>query len=373
MPIKTFEELLQDCEETIKEFDPNLDFKPGSILNIALTPFCRALAQLYENLETVQENSYIDTATESFLDLKVQERNIERKPATSSYVLVKFNKQLPNFQLSFTTEDNYIFTVSSLYNISSGDYFYVLKSVDLGTATNSVSGTFACVEYVDGLEPGVFVRFISKGQEQESDNDLRQRYLDTFKNIPIGGNIAQYKQIFLNYPGVGACKIRPPTIGKGGIINVYVLDENYNIPSAEFLKLLKEYVDPIKHSGEGYGVAPIGHNVIINTVSVKGLTIKLTVVNLSPSVLQSEIESLIKKALQTFFIEIRKTWSEKNTLVIYNSEILYHLLNDADINESVKTIKDIYIIDKDIETSIYTLFYYEIPELDNVRVTLERN
>ena len=70
----------------------------------------------------------------------------------------------------------------------------------------------------------------------------------------------------------------------------------------------------------GIGIAPIGHKVTVTTVTE-------TVINISSKITLSETGELttvtqqIQQALETYFLNLRKTWEDNSSLIVRKSQI----------------------------------------------------
>lgn len=69
------------------------------LLNVVMTPAIYALAQIYQNLQEIQNNMYLESISGKFLDLKEKERNLIGNTATNSYILVYSNNAYTDFSL----------------------------------------------------------------------------------------------------------------------------------------------------------------------------------------------------------------------------------------------------------------------------------
>ncbi|MGI6318486.1 MAG: baseplate J/gp47 family protein [Dethiobacteria bacterium] len=55
------------------------------------------------------------------------------------------------------------------------------------------------------------------GEDEETDESLRQRYFESLVSQAYGGNIADYKQKVTALPGVGGVKVEPVWNGGGTV------------------------------------------------------------------------------------------------------------------------------------------------------------
>ena len=104
-----------------------------------------------------------------------------------------------------------------------------------------------------------------------------------------------------------------PTWAGGGTVKVRLLDAEYNVPSPELVQTVQELVDPIETSGEGLGIAPIGHKVTVEGAEEVELqiTTQLTFKETSWENVRQDVEGVVEK----YFRELRSKWSEDDVVV----------------------------------------------------------
>ena len=81
------------------------------------------------------------------------------------------------------------------------------------------------------------------GEEEESDDSLRERYLGNMLKTAFGGNVAQYRQWAKEIAGIGGVQVYPVWAG-GGTVKLSIIDTDYNPASTEFCQTILEMFDP---------------------------------------------------------------------------------------------------------------------------------
>ena len=94
------------------------------------------------------------------------------------------------------------------------------------------------------------------GYDAESDDDFRERYLESLHEPIVSGNIYHYKAWAKEVEGVGDAKVFPLWAGDN-TVKVVVIDSNRVVPSDEIIKNVQDYIDP-GITGRGEGTAPTG-------------------------------------------------------------------------------------------------------------------
>lgn len=94
------------------------------------------------------------------------------------------------------------------------------------------------------------------GYEEESDDELRQRYYDRIQTPATSGNKWHYRNWAKEVSGVGAVRIVPLWAGPN-TVKVIVIDSTMQSVSELLVKAIQDHIDPGK-TGLGDGAAPIG-------------------------------------------------------------------------------------------------------------------
>lgn len=125
--------------------------------------------------------------------------------------------------------------------------------------------------------------------------------------------------------GVGGIKIYRVT-ESNKFIKIIVITSTWQKPTTEFISSIQEQVDPIENQGEGIGLAPIGHKVVISSVNETEINIS-TNLTYQGGYSFDDVKDYINTAIDEYFIELKKTWSDNDNLVVRISQIETRLLN----------------------------------------------
>lgn len=305
----TYETLLESMLDTVPD---NVDKREGSIVYNALAPAALELAQAYVELDVVMEETFATTATGDFLELRCGERGLTRKAATKTLMKGTFNLAVSAGDRFSLDEYTYIVTE----NIS--DYNYKLQCEQTGSIPNSLFGTIAPIQYIDGLTSASITECLIPGEDIESDDQLRQRYFNNISNKEFAGNKADYIAKTNAIDGVGATKVYPAWNG-GGTVKLVILDSDYNSASSTLVSTVQTAIDP--NRGDGSGIAPIGHDVTVEAAGTVTVDI-LTTLTYETGYNLSEILSKLQEQVDEYFLELKKKWeAATSTLVIRISQI----------------------------------------------------
>lgn len=103
----------------------------------------------------------------------------------------------------------------------------------------------------------------TNGADEESDESLLERLLERVRHPTSSGNKSDYRQWAKEVSGVEDAETIPLWNGPG-TVEVIIVGAN-GMPIPDIVPIVKEYLDPSDHEGEGEGRAPIGAVVTVVT------------------------------------------------------------------------------------------------------------
>lgn len=87
------------------------------------------------------------------------------------------------------------------------------------------------------------------------------------------------------------------------------------MPDNNVINAVQTEVDPIVNSGEGIGIAPIGHRVLISGVGETEVNIN-TNITYDTGYSYDDLKSYIEQAVEEYLLELRKKWEESSSIVV---------------------------------------------------------
>lgn len=392
----TYEALLERMLDRVSD---KLDKREGSVIWDTHSPTAIELQILYIELDNILKEAYGSTASREYLILRCAERGITPYGASSAILQGSFTPvDIDVTGRRFNFDDlNYVVTEK----ISDG--IYQVQCETAGTVGNRYLGSMIPIDYIAGLETAELVGVLIPGEDEEDTEDLRKRYLASFDAQAFGGNRADYLEKVNEIPGVGSTKVTRVWNGDvspgdmipsdevtawykditdtldsnvqrwltsvytaginkklttGGTVLLTLLDAEYNPASDMLIDLVQKTIDPYEYAGEGYGLAPIGHMVMVKSAEPVEVTIT-TDITFYSGYSWSNLQSSIESAVNDYFLELRKAWSDSEYLIVRISQIESRLLDItgiADISDTALngTMKN-FILGK-----------YEVPVLGGV-------
>lgn len=332
----TFNYLLNQALATVPS---TLDKRQGSIIYDAIAPACYVLAGFYNNLRQAYSDAFASTAIGEALDLKAAEQGITRDAATYAIRLGYFaDAEEDPMAIPLGSRFSTVSDISPVKFIVIAAYedpgYYLLRCETLGTVGNSYVGELLNISNIPGLASAQISTVITSARDVETDAELRERYFDAINKKAFGGNIADYDRVLKEIDGVGEVQIYPVWDG-GGTVKCSIVDEEYNACSAEFIDIVQETVDPVDHSGEGLGTAPIGHVVTITTPTEITVNVAATVV-LSAGKTIGQVQEAVETAIEDYFVSVRQNWGISDdynnySLGVFIARVIVAILTVADI------------------------------------------
>lgn len=263
---KTYENILNDM---LSRVPSDVDKREGSIIYDALAPAAYELAQVYFSLNNFIDLVSGDTAVGEYLDRVVADYGITRKQATNAIRKIETDKKI-ELGTRWGIEDIY-YTVTEKIT----DTAYKAICSKTGTIGNIYNGTLQTLDNITNVA-AILTDIIESGADEETDNNLRERFYAQIQKPATSGNVDNYKNWALEVEGVGDVKVFPLANGPG-TVKLLVVDSNMNIDET-----LEEKV--FKHIEE---VRPIGVQVIVESPISRVIDVSANIVIDTDTTLES--------------------------------------------------------------------------------------
>lgn len=357
-----------------------LDKREGSVIADSLSPAALEIMALYIELERVIREGFGDTASREFLILRCRERGISPYPAEKAEGKGVFSPKT----VDVTGKRFSIGEVNFVAADKLSDGVYLMECETAGKIGNRFFGDMIPIDYIDGLEKAELTEILIPGEDEEDTEDLRKRYFASFEEKAFGGNVSDYIGKTNQIAGVGSTKVtscwngdikpallvpdsetdswvrgilsspavsdtvkewlsavhctaREEKLTVGGAVQITLLNSDFNPPSEELIRKVKEETDPAAHSGEGLGFAPIGH--IVRVRGAEGVSVNVkTKMTFEEGCSFDSLKERIDGAVSDYLAELRREWADSSELVVRISQIETRLLavtGIADISDTV--------------------------------------
>lgn len=363
---QTYEVIL---ERMMKRVSDTFDKRPSSPVYDLHSSSAVEFQVLYIELEYLIQNSYGDTAAREFLILLAKDRGLSPESATNAILQGEFTPT----NIDVTGKRFNIGAINYVVTEQITPGIYKVQCETEGIVGNQYLGDMIPMEYIDGLQTATLTSVLIPGEDEEDTEVFRQRYFDSFNEQSFGGNHADYLAKVKSIEGVGSCKvkrvwnsdIRPAEmipsaavqnwyktfietgelnqevkdwltvvynaallkkLTVGGTVYVVITDsDDYGEASSTLVQYVQQTLDPEENAGEGYGLAPIGH--IVSVASASPVTIEIkTTVTFEEGHSWSNTKTAIEEAVDTYFLELRKDWSDVTQTIVRISQIENRIL-----------------------------------------------
>lgn len=275
------------------------DKSKGEFVYDVTKPVAVEFAEQQKKIATVQEKLDIEKLTGDELTRTVYQRTgISRKPATQATttvivsgtagILVKVGELVGTETILYTVIEEAVLNESGFAHVRiQCNEFGQIGNVPANTIVNfpaSINGL------VNVYNPDPVV----DGYDEETDNDLRERYYDKLQRPGKAGNKYHYREWALEVTGVGDAKVFPRYNGPLSM-KVVVIDANKLPATSELIEAVREHIEV---------EMPFGVDDL-NVKSAEALLINLSVVlTLMPGYTEEVVKTNIKKNITQHLKEI---------------------------------------------------------------------
>jgi uncharacterized phage protein gp47/JayE len=320
---RTFENILN---EMLADVSDEVDKRQGSVIYDALAPSAAKLAQVYIDLAAEHKVRYLSTATGIYLDKKANDFGITR-------LLAKFAERNATF-VGTTPPVGAVFIASNLYWTYQADGTVICNTAGIVGNDIIIGSKMIPLDNIVGLTSATIGTITIAGTNDETDDDFRDRIIDTINNQRSNSNIAQITEWCYEVSGVGSVRIIP--LGNGpNTVKAIVTDSIGNPATQQLLDDLENYIDPPieGQKGLGEGKADIGLAFYPIAASSLAINVTATLTLLSGHTL-AEATNEFSNALVDYFKEVFKN----RELIVKYSKI-GALLSNCTVVEDFTNLK----------------------------------
>lgn len=292
--IKKADEILNDMLDRVND---EYDKTEGSLFYDNLAPISLEFENMYGIMNKMFLNSFVDTAQGEYLDKIANEVGINRKKATKSKGYVKIIG-VPNTIIKRGTKvatDNTIYETTEEVEIAdSGEVYVPIESTLTGSIYNTSKNTIINFPVtIPNLNTVTNEEPTTDGYDEETDEELRERYYFKVREPVTSGNVYHYKKWALEVEGVGGAKVFPLWNG-AGTVKVVVVDSNMKTANSTLIRRVKEYIESVR---------PIGATVTVEGAKTKAIKITSTL-KVGKNVNFENIKEEVKNIIQLHFKKV---------------------------------------------------------------------
>lgn len=364
----TYEKIL---DRMLTRVPDKFDKREGSVIWDTHSPTAIELQILYIELDRILREAYGDTASREFLILRCKERGIIPYKATKTvlkgvFVPADIDVSGQRFNIGVL---NYAVTEK----IADGEYRVVCETP--GKAGNQFLGAMTPMEYIKGLKTAELTQILIPGEDEEETEELRQRYFASFDENAFGGNRSDYLEKTNAIPGVGRTKVtrvwnsaispadmipkesverwynesrgtfggevqswldavflaaKQKKLTTGGTVLLTIINSEFGAASDTLVQTVQTLIDPEENAGEGYGFAPIGHVVKVESAVAREIRVNADI-TFDTGYGWDNLQNSIEEAVCAYLLELRKAWADASSLIVRVSQIENRILSIAGI------------------------------------------
>ena len=361
-------------DKMLSNVDDKLDKREGSIIYDAIAPAALELSNFYINLDMALDEVFAESASYYYLIKRASERGLLPKEETNTILLMRVVPAETKISVGDRFNlDQLNYTVTSIIDGNAGTYQVQCETA--GIVGNQQLGDLLPIETeneLNDMESATLEEVLIPGEDEEDVETFRERYFASFDNEAFGGNKADYVEKVNNIDGIGGCKpirawsggynpsrmipnttvqtwfeqqseetlgtevyawlstIYNASINKlltvGGTVKLIIINSEFRKPSATLVQTVQEEIDPTNTTGEGDGVAPIGH--VVNVIGVNEIPINVTLLSVEYETGYSfdTLKDAIETTIDNYFFDLRQAWASSDNLIVRTSQIEAQLL-----------------------------------------------
>ncbi len=342
-----------DIKDFLNKISDSTDKSKDSLTYISLYSTLNQVNNFYKNLKSLEDELFGDKQSLENLQMRASERGIVYKSASNAYYLMETNAEVP-IGTRFSLDDYYFTTVEFMT-----DKTYKVMCEQTGSECNNISGKLKSIDYVEGLSSSEIIKLLIPARDDEDVESLRERYLNSFGIQPYGGNKKDYERLIEQIDGVYSGRVVRCGNGAGTVL-IYILDNNLSSPTDELIETVKKELNGLKDSGQGTGLAPLGHKVYIQKVMEYELEIDITIVT------NNDLDEIVKKSIKEYIEQLNKDWAKQTTGIIIRSSYIQNYIMK---NDDVIDVKKVLI---NGEQKNLLLSKFEIPKIKSINIATEK-
>lgn len=285
----------QILSRLLSQISDEFDKTVGSFFYDVSMPTSEQFAEIYNSTADILKNGFALTASGSYLDSKVAEQGIVRKPGTKATVSVTITgtpgssissgDKVASDVLTFTITETVILDETGMATVTAEcDTPGRCGNVPVG-AINRFPVTLA------GLVSVTNVASAEGGFDAETDDELRRRYFEKVSLPATSGSKYHYIMWAKEVSGVGDAKCMPLWNGNG-TVKVIIINADKGVASDELIAEVAQYIEDNR---------PIGVEVTVESAAPLVIDISVSL-NLAtgtePETAKSEISESITAYLQ---------------------------------------------------------------------------
>lgn len=253
--METYEEIFEKMKNKYTELSGS-NVNDDSDLGIRMKVLAGEVFSLQNNIVWLKQQMFAQTAVGKQLEYIALERGINRKTSVCSTGTLKFSRdtalgydiEIPSGTICSTIGVNPIRVKTTSDAVLSAGQLSVTvaaQSEEGGMSKNTNANTITVmVTPPAGINSVINEEAFTGGADAETDEELRSRIIDSYKNISNGTNCAFYKDQVLKYDGIYSASVIPKERGVG-TVDIYVGAKG-GVPSDELISQIQSDLNKLR-------------------------------------------------------------------------------------------------------------------------------
>ncbi|WP_186566500.1 baseplate J/gp47 family protein [Lawsonibacter celer] len=248
--MKTLEEIYAEMTALFQQ-ETGVTLAGDGDMAVRLYAAAAQIYALYVQADWVERQCFPQSALGEALDRHAQLRGLERRAAAAAQGVLRFETDSPA-QADLTIPAGTVCMTAGLVRFATLEEAVIpagesaveapAKAEETGAAGNAAAGSVRAMAVAPvGVSRCTNPAAFFGGVDEEDDEALRARVLESFKRMPNGANTAFYQQGALSFPEVAAAAVLPRNRGRGTVD--VVVSTQAGLPGAELLAQLGAYFE----------------------------------------------------------------------------------------------------------------------------------
>lgn len=294
---QTRQEIAARMKEKIRT-DGNVSCAEGTFTSDLIQANALEFSKAYAELNLAVQAGFADTSWGEYLTMIAEQFGVLRKRATKATGILKITgtagAQVIKNSLFATSADVRFYTKENCVIGAGGTAYAGIEAESAGNMGNVEAGTITEIPMsIYGVLSVVNEAETNDGFDEETDNQLLQRYLLKVRTPATSGNRHHYLLWALEVEGVGNAFVVPLWTGNG-TVKVVIIDANGATASEGLIEKTYTHIESVR---------PIGATVTVTTAKAKRINIDVDVVG---EMDKAEFEEKVADYLKSINFENRR-------------------------------------------------------------------
>jgi len=227
-------------------------------------------AKVEVELEQAYKAAFAESSWGEYLTMRAAEFGVDRKQASKATGVVTLTGTgtVPAGSM-FATAAGINFVSTEEVEVD-GSASVSIEAVASGSKGNVIAGAITFIPMsIPGITSVINENATEGGYDEESDEDLLERYFIAVRTPATSGNKWHYYNWAMSVNGVGDCRVLPLWDGPG-TVKVVIVDSNRQTASQELIDSVFEYIESVRPIGATVTVATPDILPIVVTTAIKG-------------------------------------------------------------------------------------------------------